>query len=234
MLLLYIYIAAFVIGGVLLGASLFLGGHDADADHDIDAGHDHDFDAHADADVQVDADVDADADVHVDTDADTDADGDADVAADGTAGVSLSDFWIPFLSVRFWVFFLCFFGLTGIVLTLLALAGKWTALVLAVAMGAVTGFAAAFIIQRLKRAEVGLAVTEEEFKGKEATVLLPLEPGGRGKVRLEVRGQMVDLVARCDGEVTVDRGRKVLVIDMEGSVALVEPAPELETARPGS
>jgi hypothetical protein len=51
------------------------------------------------------------------------------------------------------------------VFSLLALAGKWVTLGAAVGMGAVTGFAAAFIIQRLKTVEVGRALGEEDFKG---------------------------------------------------------------------
>jgi membrane protein implicated in regulation of membrane protease activity len=230
-LLLYIYISAFVIGGILLGASLFLGGHDTDADADVDADAHVDLDAHMDLDADADVDVDVEADVDADADADADAhvDGDGDLHFDGSHGVSLSDFWIPFLSIRFWVFFLCFFGVTGIVLTLLALAGKWGTLITALSMGIVTGFAAAFVIQRLKKAEVGLAVTEEEFRGKEAKVLLPIEPESRGKVRLEMRGQTVDLIATVDGDRPVEKGRTVLVIDLKEGVALVEPAPELET-----
>ena len=46
MLLFYVYIASFVVGGALLAASLFLGGHDADSDLDV----------HADADADADAD----------------------------------------------------------------------------------------------------------------------------------------------------------------------------------
>jgi membrane protein implicated in regulation of membrane protease activity len=213
-LLLYIYISAFIIGGVLLGASLFLGHHDADTDHDI----------------QVDMDADADIDADIDADADVDADADADVAAaDADHGVGLSDFWIPFLSVRFWVFFLCFFGMTGLVLTLFSLSSTWARLIAALSMGVGTGFAAAFIIQRLKKAEVGLAVTEAEYQGKEATVLLPVEPESRGKIRLLVRGQTVDMVARTDSSKPIDKGCKVLVIEIEGNVAVVEAAPELET-----
>lgn len=241
MLLFYIYIAAFVIGGVLLGASLFLGGHDADSDLDVDG----DGDIHVDVDADADVDVDADADVDVDADADADADADHDVDGDGahdgahdgdvagTTGVSVSDFWLPFLSVRFWVFFLCFFGLTGLVLTLLALAGKWSTLVTSVLMGVFTGFAAAFVIQRLKKAEIGLTVSLEEYQGKEGVVLLPIEPKGKGKVRLEVRGQTVDLIAWVDGERAVERGRRVLVIDVKDNEALVEPAPELEALDAG-
>lgn len=228
MLLLYIYIASFIVGGILLGASLLLGHHDADTDMDADM----DADAHIDLDA--DADVDADLDADADMDADADADADGHIEADGGAhgevgGTDFSDLWLPFLSVRFWVYFLCFFGLTGTILSLLALAGKWTTLTAAVGVGTLTGFAAAFIIQRLKKAEVGRGVTEEDFKGLEAQVLLPLNPGERGKVRVEIRGQTVDLIARCDEAAAIAKGKKVLIIEYSDNVALVVAAPELET-----
>jgi membrane protein implicated in regulation of membrane protease activity len=203
MLLFYIYIAAFVVGGILLAASLFLGHQDADSG-----------DVHVDA---AEADAGADADAHVEADAHVDAH--ADLA--GGHGTELSDFWLPFVSVRFWVFFLCFFGLTGTIFSLLALAGKWMTLVAAVGMGAVTGFAAAFIIQRLKSVEVGKALDEEDFKGQEGTVMLPLSPGGQGKIRLEVGGNIVDLVARSEEQTPIERGRKVLVIDFKEGEAVV-------------
>ncbi len=226
MLLFYIYISSFVVGGALLAASLFLGGHEADGDLDVHADVDVDVDADVDVDVDADVDMDADADVDVHVDADADM---GDGALDADHGVGFSDIWVPFLSVRFWVFFLCFFGLTGLVLTLLALASSWTTLATALGMGVVTGFAAAFIIQRLKKAEVGLGVTLEDYQGKEGVVLLPIEPGGKGKVRIELRGQTADVIARTDATEPVPKGRKVLVIEIHGNEALVEPAPELET-----
>lgn len=210
MLLLGIYIATFVLGGILLGASLFLGHHDGDAG----------------------ADADADADVH----ADADADGDADTDADGpheageVAHAELSDFWIPFISVRFWIFFLCFFGLTGVVLTLLALAGRWGTLAAAVGVGFVSGFAAAFVIQKLKKAEVGSTVGLEDYKGKEGLVLLPIGPGDKGKIRMVIKDQTVDMVARTEEALSIERGRRVLVIEVVNNEAVVVPAPELESS----
>ena len=92
MLLIYAYIFALVLGGVLLGASFLLGGdHDADGDVDMDA------------DADVDADVDADADI----------DGDADGGHDGHGDVA--GFFGVLGSLRFWTFFTAFFGLTGLV-----------------------------------------------------------------------------------------------------------------------
>ena len=204
MLLLYIYIAAFVLGACLLCASMFLGHHDADAG----------------ADVHVDG-----ADAH----ADADAHGHAETDHGGAGhGVSLSDFWLPFISVRFWIFFLCFFGLTGSLFSLFGLAGRWQTLLLALLVGVATGFAAAMIIQYLRKHEVGQATTEEDLKGLEGVVLLPLSPGGTGKVRLDVRGQTVDLVAVSDEQHPIETGRRVVVIDMRDNQAVVVSAGALE------
>ncbi len=216
MLLLSIYIASLVVGGILLGASMVLGHHGAENALHLDS------DAAAAADAQPDA------------SAAEGATGQALMNAGAGEmsehGVELSDFWLPFVSVRFWVFFLCFFGLTGTVFTLLVLAGKWGTLIAAMAMGALTGFAASFIIQRLRRSEVGVVINEEDFKGQEGTVLLPLGPGSKGKVRLQVRGQTIDLVAQTSGPDLIERGRKVLVIDFQGNEAIVVHAPELESS----
>lgn len=97
--MLAIYIGALIIGGVLVAASMFLGGKDADAghgghDHDVDHGHDHGHDA------------------------DHDHDGFGDVGS-----------WLPLASLRFWTFFLAFGGLAGTALTLLASGTILTAIV---------------------------------------------------------------------------------------------------------
>ena len=96
MLLLYIYVATFILGGILLGASLFMGHHsDHDVDGDVDGPDmDLDGDIDVDADIDLDADVDVDADLDLDADADLDADVDADadsvIAATVTEGVDES------------------------------------------------------------------------------------------------------------------------------------------------
>lgn len=207
MLLLYVYIGSLVVGGILLGTSLLLG-HDSDAD--ADAG----------------IDVDGDAQLEIDgADADADADGldHADLDHGGLAEV-----WLPFMSLRFWVFFLAFFGATGTVLSLFALAGKWTTLVAALAMGLVIGFCAAYIIQRLKRDVVGEVAGEEHYKGLEGTVQLPVSEQTPGKVRLTVQGQTVDLPARSDEQTEIPVGAKVLVIDCTSGTLMVVRSPDLE------
>ena len=233
-MLLYIYVATFILGGILLASSLFLGSQDADSDmdagHDLDHDVDMDMDMDMDMDADMDADVDADMDADVDADAEMDADHDVDADADHDVGggVDVSDFWLPFLSVRFYVFFMCFFGLTGLVFWFLYRNAPWISLTAASIMGVISGFSAAFIIQRLKKSSVGISVAPKDYKGLEADVLLAIEEGGRGKVRAHLKGQSIDLIARCMEAEPVAKGRKVLIIGVKDNEAVVVPAPELE------
>lgn len=221
MVLLYVYVASAIVGGILLGASLFLG-HDASDD----------FDAHVD--VDVDADVGADFDAHVDLDADVDADADVDVHADADADIDVghdgafeaADFWMPFLSLRFWVFFLTFFGLAGAIFEIFGLAGRVSTLVAALVVGFVCGFGAAFAMRRLRRSEVSGVTKRSDYKGLEGDVLLPISKEERGKVRVTTRGgQMIDLLATTDEDEPLKRGEKVLVIEVKGSELEVIRAP---------
>lgn len=213
MLLLYIYIASLIVGGILLGASLFFG-HDS---------HDTDVDAHIDADL--DADTGVDIDVDAEADADVDADADADVHVGD--GLEVSDFWLPFVSLRFWVFFLTFFGLTGTILQLLGLAGATTTLIASIGVGFVCGFGAAFVVQRLRRSEVGRAMDLKDYRGLDAQVLLPVAKDDKGKVRVTLpSGQLVDLIAVTDDAKPLERGTKALVVEVKEGKASVTRSPK--------
>jgi membrane protein implicated in regulation of membrane protease activity len=149
-----------------------------------------------------------------------------DLEADGhVGGIAFSDFWVPFTSLRFWVFFLAFFGLTGTLLALFELAGPLLTLLSAIGMGFGTGFAAAFIIGRLRSAETGIVAASSSHRGKEAVVLLALSKASRGKVRLSIDGSQVDLLARGTDEEELPAGTRVLIIELAGHEVVVVRSP---------
>jgi membrane protein implicated in regulation of membrane protease activity len=180
------------------------------------AGGDHAADAHAD--IQGDAQADAHAD----------GQGHADVQPHGGG----ADFWLLFLSLRFWVFFLTFFGLTGL---LLELAGSGTLLstLLALPTGLALGVGAAVVFRRLRDQTVTSALTNDELVGAEAKVLLPVGVSAPGKVRLQLRGMTIDRIAFAEGEGVIERGQRALVIAVRGDKLLVSkaPTPELEDGK---
>lgn len=189
-----IYLGCLIFGGGLLAVSVLFGG-----DHDADA--------------DVDMDVDADVDADLDHDVDHDLGGTADAL------------WLPLLSLRFWIFFLAFFGLTGLLLDGLNLASTGLAGGVAAGMGLFAGYTVSRLIRALKQDSVSSAVEpERDYVGKSGTVLLDIEPGDPGQVRLEVKGSLVDLAAEplADGG-PLRRGAKVIVVAYEGGRLRVAP-----------
>ena len=182
----YLYIGALVFGGVLLGSSILLGGHD---DADVDGG---------------------------DFDKDIDFDGDKDIDLDGDVGIC----WV-FRSLRFWTFFLAFFGLTGVVLDGLGLiANPLVTLGLALGMGSLIGVGGAAAIRKLMSDESFEGAHEGHYIGTSAKVVVPIKPGGVGKVRVEIKGQQVDVLAFTDGE-AISSDDEVLIVEMEGTRAKI-------------
>lgn len=198
------YVFALVLGSVLLGSSLLLGG-DQDADGDADVS----------ADADVDADVDAGGDVEAGGDMDTHADAGHDTHGD------IGGFFAVFGSLRFWTFFTAFFGLTGLVLDGLDLAGEMLSLGLAISVGFVTGWTAVTVIRKLSANDTGVAAGVNDYVGKSGELLIAAGPGRLGKIRIELRGTTVDML--CISDETIAKGREALIVEMRDDKAVVTP-----------
>jgi membrane protein implicated in regulation of membrane protease activity len=184
----YAYVFALVLGGVLLAASMVLGGKDveghADHDHDIDADHDMDH--------------------------------------GGEAHGDLGGFFAVLGSMRFWTFFATFFGLTGLVLEGLELtANAWVARGLAIAVGYLTGWATVRMIKHLAASESGVAAGVSDYVGRSGEVLIRVAPGSLGKVRIELKGTTVDVLAIVEDDEVLEAGSHALIVEMRGHQALV-------------
>lgn len=162
-----------------------------------------------------------------DADADTDVDSDADHGSDHDSHGDLGGFFGVLGSMRFWTFFSAFFGLTGIVLDGLDLAAAPIALGLAIGVGFLTGWTAVTLLNRLAANDTGVAATVDDYVGKTGEVLIAVGPGRLGKVRIELKGTTVDVLAESD-EQTIARGEEALIVEMRGAKAAVV---KLETAR---
>jgi membrane protein implicated in regulation of membrane protease activity len=64
-----------------------------------------------------------------------------------------------------------------------------------------------------------------EARGRSGRVLVPLSRDHRGKVRVQIKGQTVDLLATTSGG-ELKAGVEVVVLDVRGDVAEVVAAPE--------
>lgn len=187
----YAYVFALVLGSILLGASFLLGG-----DHDGDG----DVDGHADAD--------ADHDLDTHADAGHDAHGD------------LGGFFGVLGSMRFWTFFAAFFGLTGVVLDGFDLTAPLVALGLSIGVGFVTGWVAVTLIRRLSANDTGVAAGVADYVGKTGELLIAVRPNGVGKIRIELKGTTVDVLALTDDE-PIAKGEQALILEMRDDKAIV-------------
>jgi hypothetical protein len=213
MILLAVYVGALIVGGGLLAASALLGGHGHDGGVEHEVAHEADHEA--------------------DHEAEGEHDGDGDHVSAGDA------LWLPVLSVRFWTFFLAFFGLTGALLEGLRRVGLVGApspvvAVLAAVIGAGAGYAVSRLVHALKRERVSSEVVpESDYAGKAGEVLLDVAPGDPGLVRLDVKGVSIDLPAvAADGETPrMRRGCQVIVLAYAGGKVQVAP---FDTGEPGA
>ncbi len=165
-----LYLTTLLAGGTLLLLSLF--GGDADSD----------------------ADLDTDADLDLDTDTDLDAHADA-AGAHPAHALDAAMGWLPVTSLRFWILFATFFGLTGSLLTLAGLTATVIVAPLAALNGWLVGAATTRLLTRLKHRTVGSALGPDHWLGERGRVLLTVAPDRTGKVRITAGGRVVDLLA---------------------------------------
>lgn len=128
--------------------------------------------------------------------------------------------WLPFLSLRFWTAFLAVFGSLGTLLTLQKLAGPAATLGWSALGGAVSGTLVAYALRALQRGD-DPGVSEGEFLGKEGRLLVATGPNRLGKVRVEAKGEIIDLVALSEGDQVIEAGESVIVVGLDGSRARV-------------
>lgn len=171
--MLTLYLVALGLGGTLLLASLLLGGEQhADAAGDVD----------------------------IDADVDLDAAGGADAGGDHGVGADAALAWLPLASMRFWIFFLAFFGLTGALLSVAGFANPVFTGLVAGGVGYVCGLGVVLAIRRMRASQTSSTAGVDDYVGASALVMVSVAPGKPGKVRLEVKGRTVELLAETEDE----------------------------------
>ncbi len=189
-----IYVFSAVLGSVLLLFSLGLSG-DADADLDADA----DFDA-----------------------GDAGADG-ADADGGDAAHGDVAGFFSSFLSLRFWTFFATFFGLSGLLLDGFdVLEGTLAPALVAGAFGVAAGQTVVRLLRHLSRPAGGEVPEASAYVGKTGRVIVAIPEGGPGKVRIELAGRTVDVLARTTDGSALAKDTTAILVEMRGEIAIVE------------
>lgn len=125
-----------------------------------------------------------------------------------------------FLSLRFWTYLLLAFGMVGAPLNYLKLTNDVTGFVIASVSGLSAGLAASLAFRALKPG-ISSSTTSADTIGHMATVTVPVCKGTHGKIRLELKGKRIDLLATTDAD-ELPRGAEVVVVEFRGESAHVE------------
>jgi len=130
-------------------------------------------------------------------------------------------------TLRFWTFTLCFFGLTGLVLSHLSTPLSPVLIAIAaVIMGILCGGLVAGGLRLLGRRQTDSLVRSDDLVGATGIVEIPFDKDSRGKVRLLVKGSQIDMLASTDETKLLQRGDRVLVVGLEQNRLWVVAAQE--------
>lgn len=167
--------------------------------------------------------VDADFDVDVDMDVDVDLD------AAGGIGGGVAAAVLSILSFRSIVFFLAFFGATGLILEALS-TNSVIALIVAIGLGVFAASLNNRVFRYLKTSSVGTDVSDRTLSGAVGRVTVPISVPSKGRITCEVEGQTINLTAvpfdpSEESEFAV--GESVVVIEVTEGTARVSSFREL-------
>jgi membrane protein implicated in regulation of membrane protease activity len=129
------------------------------------------------------------------------------------------------LSTRSVTYGLFAFGFVGAILYSLSLVAPWAALTIAAAAGAAVTVAVGTTLRAVADPAASGEAALDEARGHSGRVLVPLSPGRPGKVRVQIKGQTVDLLATTMGA-ELPAGAEVVVVSVQGDVAEVAAARE--------
>jgi membrane protein implicated in regulation of membrane protease activity len=203
-----VYLIALLIGLGTVVMQLLLSGDGAHAGGDV---------GHADPGPALEADGDLSAHGHVDLHADAQG---GDQLALGSDLAALA----VVLSLRFWTFAAMAFGLFGSTMHFLGLASPRSTLIASVVLGLFCGWLASYTFYKLGRRSANTGSEATELLGQVGRVTLAPNREGRAKVRLRVRGQLVDYVATTDDH-KLQAGASVMVEEVRGDEVHVSRAP---------
>jgi membrane protein implicated in regulation of membrane protease activity len=61
----------------------------------------------------------------------------------------------------------------------------------------------------------------QDLLGKEAKLLVGVKPSQLGKIRFEVKGEIIDMIAVAEDDSVIETGEQVLIVGVEGNQARV-------------
>jgi len=152
--------------------------------------------------------------------------GDAD--ADGFGGDADADGPLSVIPLSSIAFVMAFFGATGLIFDALG-TGAAATLILAVIVGVVAGTLNSAAFAWLRKNSTSSEVSDRELEGTIGTASMPIGPGRRGKITVEIAGAREWMTASPADDSEIEQGSRVVIVGVDNGVALVANlGPELE------
>ena len=131
--------------------------------------------------------------------------------------------WLPFLSLRFWTYFMATFGGCGLLLT------KYTSIPepgvswMSAGSGFAVGLCVAILMRLARRMETSSEASTKDLLGKTAQVLVAIRPGQEGKVRTTIKGDTIEFLALPHESQVLEPGIEVVIVSVENDRVHVVP-----------
>ncbi|HXH59916.1 MAG TPA: NfeD family protein [Fimbriimonadaceae bacterium] len=136
-------------------------------------------------------------------------------------GVGFHDFWLAFVSMRFVIYFMGVFGVMGMLLTFFTGWVEPAIFIWSAATALFIGYGGSFLYRMLGAEGVTSGVTASDYVGALGSVLVAPRNGALGKVRVTIKGDVLDLLALSEGEKGLEKGDEIVVVSLEGNKVLV-------------
>ena len=154
-------------------------------------------------------------------DVDVDADVEADTG-DTTSGIDVVLAWLPVTSMRFWTFFLAFFGLAGSLLIAIGEGGQeYLSLGIAIGLGYGAGAVAEAVFRALAKNTADSSMRLSDYIGSQAAVVVPVAKGKPGKVRIQTSSHNVEFLAETEDDTVFGANQTVMVYATNGQILMV-------------
>jgi membrane protein implicated in regulation of membrane protease activity len=124
------------------------------------------------------------------------------------------------LSTRSVIYGLFTFGFVGGLLHIPRIVEPRVALTVAIVSAVAAAVGVGYVFQSLGHAGASGAAALDEVRGRKARVLVACARGQRGKVRVQLKGHQVDVLATTDEE-RIAEGTEVMIVDVRDGVAHV-------------
>ncbi|MCX7735951.1 MAG: NfeD family protein [Candidatus Kapabacteria bacterium] len=204
--MLTLFLVCLIIGGGLLAFSLLSGTHDS-------SNLDHSADFQMDSEINVEGDINTEGHFSVEP---------------TSAHIESHNFeaaeTVKFFSLRNFIYFLTFFGLTGTLLTLFDI-NSIVSLLSSLGIGVLSYLFGYKLMKYFKTSETGEIINIYSLIGRTGKVELDIIGTNKGKILVNVGGRLIELIAmksETDDSDSFKSGEEVLITDIQNNIAIVE------------